>query len=349
MPTPPARRRSRALLVPAILLAAVLVPAVATGTGSAGTAPQVKAPIHGLIDRLGEPDPGTESYISAYVVKVSWADLQPTRSGPIAPDNAIDRAIARVRLPDMAGRMSLKLRVLAGIYAPEWAKQIGGNPLPYLNNQPSTLTGGTIGRFWLPDFGLAYADLQKKLARKYDGVPEIRELTVDRCTTLYDELFVRQQGVPANLDALVTAGYTAAADQQCIKESVDAHRVWRRTTSDVAFAPFPNVLGHGSDLAYTESVMDYCRATLGPRCGLQNNALSTEKLADAKISSMYAYMASLGGTVTFQTATADRIGDWSQALQGALTYRAHSVELPYGYQTWPAADLTTFAAALSAG
>lgn len=348
MPTPPARRRSSVLLATTFLLATTaLVPALGARTGSAATPLPVKAPVHGLLDRLGEPDPGTEAYISAYVVKVSWADLQPTPFGPIVANNAIDQAIARVRLPDMAGRMSLKLRVLAGIYAPEWAKQIGGTPLPYLNNQTSTLTGGTIGRFWLPEFGAAYKDLQKKLAHKYDAVPEIRELTVDRCTTIYDELFVRQQGVPANLAALISAGYTTAADQLCIKESINAHRVWRRTTSDVAFAPFPNVLGHGTDLTYTLSVMDYCRATLGPRCGLENNALSTEKLADPKISSMYAAMASRGGTVTFQTATADRIGDWATALQGALTYHADSVELPYGYQTWPAADLAAFAARLT--
>ncbi len=107
------------------------------------------------------------------------------------------------------------------------------------------MAGGTIGRFRLPAFGAAYANLQKKLAHRYDGVPEIRELTVDRCSTLSDELFVRQAVVPANITTLTSAGYTSAGDQQCIKEAIDAHRVWRRTTSDVDFSPFPNVGGRG--------------------------------------------------------------------------------------------------------
>ncbi len=357
MPTPPAAARSRvrwSLLVTSVtvLAGALLVPTLAVGTGSAATRPPrataLKPPIHGLIDRLGEPDPGTEAYISAYVVKVSWADLQPTPFGPIAADNAIDQAIARVRQPDMAGRMALKLRVLAGVDAPEWAKEIGGAPLPYINNQPgASVTGGTIGRFWLPAFGAAYDDLQRKLARKYDRVPEIRELTVDRCSTIYDELFVRQPGAPENVATLTAAGYTNAADQQCILQAIDAHQAWHFTTSDVAFATMPVVPDGRWDLSFPLSVMDYCRARLGPRCGLENNALSTDKLASAKYAAMYQRMSDLGGTVTFQTATADRIGDWSAALDAAVSLHATSVELPYGYQDWPAADLAEYADALS--
>ena len=88
MPTPPARPRLRIpVLSAAVLAGALLVPALVVGTGEAAVRPAVptapKAPIHGLIDRLGEPDPGTESFISAYVVRVRWADLQPTPFGPI--------------------------------------------------------------------------------------------------------------------------------------------------------------------------------------------------------------------------------------------------------------------------
>ena len=212
MPTPPAAARHRVrwpFLVTsvAVMAGALLVPTLVAGTGSASVRPPhataLKPPIRGLVDRIGEPDPGAGAYISAYVVRVRWADLQPTAFGPIAADNAIDRAIARVRQPDMVGRMALKLRVLAGIDAPEWAKEIGGPALPYVDNQPgANVAGGTIGRFWLPAFGDAYDDLQRKLAAKYDRVPEIRELTVDRCSTIYDELFVRQPGSADNVATL---------------------------------------------------------------------------------------------------------------------------------------------------
>jgi hypothetical protein len=354
MPTPPARLRLRLPVLSAVVLAgALLAPAVLHGTGDAAVrqygATALKPPIRGLIDRIGEPDPGTESYISAYVVRVRWADLQPTPFGPIVADNAIDQAIARVRLPDMAGRMSLKLRVLAGVDAPEWAKEIGGAPLAYLNNQAgANVAGGTIGRFWLPDYGKAYADLQRKLAHRYDFVPEIREVTVDRCSTIYDELFVRQAGEPQNVAALAGAGYTTTADHTCILQAIDAHKVWRYTTSDVDFSPLPNVLGVGQDLTFTLDAMDYCRASLGARCGLENNALSSAKLTSPKFVVMYQRMAELGGALTFQTATSSRIGDWTQALDAAVAMHALSVELPYGYDAWPAADLAGYARALGA-
>jgi hypothetical protein len=326
---------------------ALLAPLLTSGTGNAADRPtpatSLKPAIHGLVDRLGEPDPGTEDFINAYVVRVRWADLQPTPGGPIVTDNAIDRAIARVRQPDMAGRMTLKLRVLAGIYAPEWAKQIGGAPLPYLNNQAdSRVVGGTIGRFWLPAYGAAYAELQRKLAHRYDSVPEIREITVDRCSTIYDELFVRQAGVLQNSATLAAAGYTTAADQLCIQQAITAHRVWRLTTSDVDFSPLPNMLATGQDLTFTLSMMDFCRAQLGPRCGLENNALSSAKLVAPKFVTMYQRMTELGGTVTFQTATSSRIGDWTAALDAAVSMHAVSVELPYGYQDWPADELAAY-------
>ena len=141
MPTPPARTRRSPRPSPSCPCrrrrwCPHSRPAPARRLGRASSAARSSRRSAGFSTGIGEPDPGTEAYIGAYVVRVSWADLQPTPYGPIVTDNAIDAAIARVRQPDMAGRMSLKLRVLAGVNAPEWVKQIGGPPLPYLNNQP---------------------------------------------------------------------------------------------------------------------------------------------------------------------------------------------------------------------
>ncbi len=177
-------------------------------TGPTSPAGPVKRVIQGLIDRQGEPSKKNLDSVHAYVVKVSWADLQPTAFGPLTTDNAIDKAILRVREPDFAAvSMVLKLRVFAGIGAPDWAKTLGGAALPYINNQEGgSVAGGTIGRFWSPEFGKAYADLQAKLAARYDGVPEVREVTVSRCSTIFDELFVRQPGEPKNVQSLLSGG-----------------------------------------------------------------------------------------------------------------------------------------------
>jgi hypothetical protein len=54
---------------------------------------------------------------------------------------------------------------------------------------------------------------------------------------------------------------------------------------------------------------------------------------------MYGHMKQLGAPITFQTATTGRIGDWQAALQAGLAYGAGSIELPYGYTSWPVSDL----------
>jgi hypothetical protein len=356
--------RRRMLMVAAALSAVAVAgctgspngPVIApTGSATAPTSTPVttgvKPVIRGLIDRQGEPPKSMLGVVHAYVVKVNWADLQPTPFGPIAPDNAIDKAIARVRQPDYAAvGMLLKLRVFAGIGAPGWAKAIDGAAVPYTNNQPGGSTaGGTIGRFWTEDFGRAYDDLQTKLAAKYDNVPQIREITVSRCSTIFDELFVRQPGDQSNASGLLGAGYTADADKRCIAEAVQAHAVWKHTTSDIDFSPFPDVTNPSAtpDLSFTESVMRTCRAVLGIRCGLQNNALSTSKLASPQFQRLYAAMTALGQTIILPTAAQKRLGDVAQVLEAAVHIGANSVELPAGYPRWPMSELATAATALA--
>ncbi len=345
-------RWSRLIATP--LCISALVASVVLGVASSAAATDgsgVKPIIHGLIDRQGVPPRAMLPLVHAYVVKVNWANLQPSAGGPIAADNAIDRAITRVRKPDFAALgMVLKLRVFAGIGAPTWAKSLGGAPIPYLNNQDdSTLEGGTIGRFWTPAFEAAYATLQSELAAKYDDVPELRELTISGCTTIFDEPFVRQVGVTANRDNLLAAGYTVAADQACIPLAIAAHNVWQRTTSDLDLAPWPTVTDpHGRDLDFPLSMMDLCRTELGPRCGLQNNSLSSDKLAAANFDQLYAAMVARGGTLVFQTAACSRLGDAQEVLDAASQMGADSVELPTGYQYWSYAMLQTAAQSLSA-
>ena len=311
----------------------------------------VKPVIRGLIDRQGAPAVADLAAVHAYVVKVNWADLQPVAGGPIIANNVIDQAIARVRQPDfLAAGVVLKLRVFAGIGAPNWAKALGGAPIPFVNNQSGgSISGGTIGRFWTAPFEAAYADLQSKLAANYDTVPEVRELTMDGCSTIFDEPFVRQFGAPANVAGLKGAGYTAAADRDCILSMVKAHDVWKHTTSDIDLNPFPNIdsPAKNRDLAFTESVMQTCRTELGSRCGLQNNALSTSKLANNTFKKLYEAMSTLGSPLIFQTAASSRLGDPQQVLQNAITLHANSVELPQGYQTWPLRDLAGAALRLS--
>jgi hypothetical protein len=300
----------------------------------------LKEPIVGLLDRQGEPKAGYE--LSGWVVKSSWADLQPTAGGPIAEQNEIDDAIVRARELGMV----LKLRVYTGTEAPEWAKQLGGPPVPLVD--PADGQTITIGRFWTEPFGRAYADFQGLLAARYDDVAEIRETVISRCTTVFAEPFIRQTAAAENLTTYAAAGLNDETDLRCFKEQVDAHDVWKQTRSDLAVSPYQSVQAkaaardegraqRGGDLAIPEQVMRYCRERLGPRCVLENNSLRIEPRAQYE--QLYEVMQGLGRPLAFQTATGDKVGNLADTISRAADLGAASVELPISYRKAPASDL----------
>ena len=308
----------------------------------------LKEPIVGLLDRQGEPKAGYE--LSGWVVKTSWADLQPTASGPIAEQNVIDDAIVRARELGMV----LKLRVYAGDEAPEWAKQLGGPPLTLVDPADGGTT--TIGRFWTEPFGRAYAEFQALLAARYDGVAEIRETVVSRCTTVFAEPFIRQTGAAENLTTYAAAGLNDETDLRCFKEQVDAHDVWKRTRSDLAVSPYQSVQAkaaarnegraeRGGDLAIPEQVMRYCRERLGVRCILENNSLRIKP--SAQYVQLYEVMRGLGRPLAFQTATGDKVGNLAETISLAADLGAASVELPISYRKAPVSGLGSGAGRLS--
>jgi hypothetical protein len=263
-------------------------------------------------------------------VKVNWKDLQPSPDGPIAENNAIDQAIAAARQIG-AG---LKLRIYAGTAAPDWAKALGGGPVSVVNPQGDQ--PGTIPRFWTGDFGKAYADLQQKLAAKYDDVPEVREVVVSRCTTFFAEPFLRDKGDKGSVANMLAAGFGFNVDQTCEREEIDAHKVWAHTRSDVAFSPYQNLEKKGvksTDESFTESMMTYCRTNLGARCVLENNAIRTP--VQANYEAMYDRIKAMGPPMSFQTANPNKIGDLLATLTWAAQFGANSVELPSSYTQQP--------------
>lgn len=376
--TPPRRRPDRRLLTAAAVLvligagivAALLLrpsgcrtagcrPAARPSTGgpvasiSPGSTPPptaLKAPLQGLLDRDSAPPPEFQGVVRGWVVQALWSDLQPTAGGPIAPDNAIDRAIAEVRRLNAAGSrapLALKLRVYAGPEAPQWAKELGGAPVAITNPQGNQAAqGALVGRFWTPEYGRAYADLQAKLAAKYDSVPEIRENVISRCTLVYAESFVRLRGDRPSIEHLLAAGFTKNADRTCLQESVQAHSVWTHTRSDLQFTPYQDIEARGPkavDEAFTDELMGYCRDTLGPRCVLENNSLRFPP----NYPELNARFKTLGPPLSYQTATTSRVGDLLQALDYGIAQGAGSIELPASYRQLPPNDLGAVAARLS--
>jgi hypothetical protein len=297
----------------------------------------------GLLNRDGPPPAAYLAAMGGFVVNVHWQDVQPTAGGPIVANNPIDQAIATLHRIDPSGRMGLKVRLFAGIFAPAWAKSLGGRPVEIAD--PATGASGSVGRFWTPAFGAAYNDLEARLAAKYDAAPEIREVTISRCTTVYAEPFIRDTANPTAVQALVSAGFTVAADQACHREEILAHQVWVHTRSDLSFNPY-QVVGNGikSDEAFSEEMMTFCRSTLGNRCVLANNSLRTP----LQFPDLYAQIKTLGPPIAFQTAVLKKVGNLGATIDAAIGLGAGSVELPAGFQSLSLTELASYNSRLSA-
>ena len=335
----------RFTLIPLLtLVAGCAVDATSTSQDEAALG-TLKHDVSGLLDRgsvPGNPVNGSsysippsawQGVINGFVVNATWADLQPKEHGAIASNNVIDQAIAAA-----PSGQQIKIRIWAGEYAPAWAKNLDGAPLP-------TGSGLGIGRWWLPAYESAYAELQTKLAALYDSVPQIRNVTIAGCMTLYAEPLLKDDVAPSTL---INAGYTNAADQQCQQKAIQAHAVWKATHQSFSFNPYLNInpSSPNTDEAFTESLMDYCATTLGRRCALENNSIRYPNNPGA-YPAMYAHMAAdqttYGVTIDFQTATLSKLNsspelglgavlDWACGGDGAGIH-ASSVELPSGYMS----------------
>jgi hypothetical protein len=310
----------------------------------------LKEPVRGLLDRHHYPK-GYETVIKSFVIDVAWADLQPTAGGPLVHPNPIDDALAQAQ----AAGMRVKLRVGAGINAPEWAKRIGGEPIPiYYTKATAKYAGqlaGTIGRFWLPAFGAAYDDLQQKLAAAYDDNPVLGQVAITRCSTIFSETYLRNSSEQRNVDALLAAGFTRAADDACHDQQMRSHLVWVHTRSSLTFNAYTAISADGSvkqDLPYTLSQMDECRQVLGRRCVLENYSLAWSRLSGGQYPHVYTKMQQLGPPFDFQTATMAKVGDLLGVLDYARSIGATSVELPKGYDTYAPDQLVPFDHALRA-
>jgi hypothetical protein len=365
-PIPRMRLAQRLALLPLLGLVVVLAscsasapptgpsvsPKVSPSSTAVPTTPpagSLKPMIQGLVDRFGPPPGSFLGIVTNFVVNAEWSELQPTAGGALTPDNVIDQAIAAARSLEAtvgAGRVGVKIRLLAGIYAPGWAKQLGGAPVAVVD--PQTGVAGTIGRFWTSAFGMAYDDLYAKLAAAYDGVPEIREVTVARCMTVYDEPFIRDVGDSATVQNLLAAGFSVAEDQQCQEQEIQDGTLWHHTRIGVAFNPYQAIAADGTtrtDEAFTEQMMDYCRSILGPQCVLENDSIRDPPLGGA-YATMYSAIQQLGPPISFQTATLQRVGDLQGTLSWAAGLGADAVELPQQYHEMPASSLQQPAALL---
>jgi len=343
-------------------------------------------PIHGLIDlgqvsadNMPEPPFNTLYYaclrqtaLAGIVVNDTWASLQPDGAGEPLRTAAIDKALRAIRQYNRAAGRSIgvRLRVWAGIDAPAWVKSIAGGPIVIcdLNAVPATpspqgahpngppsptpcpsVAQRTVGAFWSDRYEAAWRDVQRRLAQKYDGDPLVSEVTVSSCSSLTSEPFVQPEDGYSRKN-LESGGYTDAKYQHCLAVAIagDYARAWRRTPIAYSFNPFRLIQNEPpvTDLAFTESVIDSCRASIGARCILLNEALAKFTAPPSPLPSqtpstaqsyyaMWKYMRRRGGEITFQSASppnlllawGTNLAGWNAAVRLAHRFGASSIEL----------------------
>lgn len=344
------RNRLLATAIGCVIVTFVILSGIAAVThdgrhpGSHLTSGPVKPAMAGLT--LEQPDQLTDAdagLVGGVVVPVSWADLQPRQGGDIARPNAIDAAVQRVERFDAAHPTTpvyLKIRILAGLSAPAWAKSLDGfAPVPVVHRQEGV--SGTLGPFWTPAYAAAYADFQRRLAAVYDDVDVVRDVSISQCMILYAEPFQRDVD---DFSTLYSEGYSITADEACLRGQIDAQAVWTHTHQSLSLTPYrPWRTEDGAaprqgafDLDVTRSTMAYCRQTLGDRCTLENNSIRSDWITSTmppSMASLYAAMAEAGGPLTFQTASPSRVGDLETTVDWARKQGAWSVEIPARYDT----------------
>ncbi|MGD0448140.1 MAG: hypothetical protein ABSB36_05925 [Candidatus Dormibacteria bacterium] len=291
----------------------------------------LKPELSGLLDRNGAPSVSLAPDLAGWVVNVTWAELQPTSGSVIAADNPIDQAVALIQSNPAYANMHLRIRIMAGIDSPGWVEAMSGGSVDVYNDQSGT--GGNVPRFWTAPVEQAYANLQTLLAAEYDNDPEIEDVTIAGCMTVFDEPLILETSDAATVSNLLAAGYTEAADETCQEDAIADQQVWVHTHSSIALNPYQTISADGStgiDEGFTQTLMAYCRSTLGNRCTLGNNSIRTASLG-TQYDDMYGAMQATGPGIYFQTAQAGLVGNLQSTIQWAVCEGANDVELPAGY------------------
>lgn len=348
---------------------------LATLTGFAGLASGldsgVKPQLHGLLFMgnigfltHGETEPNNSlrelqavasGLVDGVVINVTWAQLQPSRGDFLT--TPIDDALARVREYNQQHPqtpLAVKLRVWQSS-APDWAKSLDGEPVRLVTKKGDVKI---VGRFWTASYRQAWAQLQTRLAGKYDPEPLIREVTNTSCSSLTDEPFIID-GEPESVQSMLRAGFTDEAYRQCLLQSPGEYQAWRATSIDFAFGTYRRIgSGHAvPDPEVIAQVMTAFRKAFGQRAILSNHALATPaSLAPRGLMPVMEDIKQFGPPIEFQTAHPHAPWlqggglDWQRTIDYGRSLGATSIELwgwgrdggfigepPSSLQSWSAA------------
>ena len=154
---------------------------------------------------------------------------------------------------------------------------------------------------------------------------------------------MRVTGDTVALAAFKAAGLNPTVDQTCLKQQVQAHKVWQQARSVLALNPYQNpATVPKTDVAFTNTMAKQCRSVLGNRCVIENHSMkATANGADNE--KLFTKMTALGRPMAMQTNRPDVLGDLGVVLRRCVGMGAEAIELPWTYRPMgPAAFLATY-------
>jgi hypothetical protein len=264
--------------------------------------------------------------VDVWVPAITWKQLQP------APNRFRFGVIAdHVRRARASGDV-LRLRIMAGRFAPDWVKRRFGTVAV---TDPVDGISAKVPRWWKRGYMDAYRRFQAHLAARFDGNATIRSVTVSGAMTIYAEPFIRGVSDARTRRALLAAGYAAWKDRRAIVRSLAAQRPWQRTRQIMSFNAWQFVRSDGTfgnSPRFTNRVMNRFRGMFGRRAILQNNSIRASWVRDMPrvIAPIFRHMRELGRPLSYQTARTSRVGDLALVLEWCLQQGAHGVELHRG-------------------
>lgn len=177
-------------------------PVIVDPGGGTGTPPppDLKPSITGVLPRNQGEGSGRTNVIGAVVAQTNMATLMPTRDGPIATGSTGPNSWAAIttarglRKPD-GTKLPYRLRIMIGVEAPLWFKQIGSTANPkeplYIANVETPGDTMSQARFWLPEAKAEFVDFMQKMAALLDDDPQLVDIAVHIATGHYAEPFQR--------------------------------------------------------------------------------------------------------------------------------------------------------------
>jgi len=261
------RRRASPLAPTATVVAALLL--IQTLTATPTTRSSVKTSLKpnpvGLYMR-GNPARGG---VHGIFVNVPWSALESADGSFVGTGwSQIRSALADPRAN------GVKIRVLAGKYAPGWLKGDVGS----VRLHTRCCGSFTVPEYWTPEFQLQYQELMLELARRYDSNPKLLSVTDSACMTASAEPFIK--GGDTAGAQLYAAGDNKANELYCFQTSIaNQMAAFSSTRADLAGHlawQIPTRTGVDSSWADERNLVSAFLTRYGAKLIFQDNGLATQ-------------------------------------------------------------------------